>query len=220
METMKLYPALLSMQNLFILTCFCPPSCGHMISDSSSMLELIKTILQSHSTMSFVPTISDCYDTTIHSLVKLLVDVVFPEQEQEYNIKTAMLTTHYRQPRHQLPEFLPGRPCLVQATCIGNIDSIIFMETDGCYGMISNSGGTHTVDICNGVCTCKSFTLQQIPCKHMFAVFSQSNWSWNDLPKSLTNSVNLVFELGVVTIYQLITSVIIYCHCQCFTTVT
>ena len=62
------------------------------------------------------------YDTTIHSLVKLLVDVVFPEQEREYNIKTAMLTTHYRQPRHQLPEFLLGRPRQVQATCIGNME--------------------------------------------------------------------------------------------------
>ena len=74
-------------------------------------------------------------------------------------------------------------------------DNIISMETDGCYEIKSNSGGTHTVDICNGVCTCKSFTLQQIPCKHMFAVFSQSNWSWNDLPKSLTNSVNLTLEV-------------------------
>ena len=143
------------------------------------------------------------YDTTIHSLVKLLVDVVFPEQEREYNIKTAMLTTHYRQPRHQLPEFLLGRPRQVQATCIGNMekakeiknDSIISMATDGCYEIKSKSGGTHTVDICNGVCTCKSFTLQQIPCKHIFAVFSQSNWSWNDLPKSLTNSVNLTLEV-------------------------
>ena len=35
----------------------------------------------------------------------------------------------------------------------------------------------------------------QIPCKHMFAVFSQSNWSWNDLSKSLTNSVNLTLEV-------------------------
>ena len=62
------------------------------------------------------------YDTTIHSLVKLLVDVVFPEQERKYNIKTAMLTTHYRQPRHQLPEFLLGRPHQVQATCISNME--------------------------------------------------------------------------------------------------
>ena len=129
METMKLYPALLSMQNLFILTCFCPPSCGHSFSDSSFMLELIQTILQ----------------------------------ERQNNIKTAMIITHYRQPRHQLPEFLLGTPRQVQATCIGNMekakeiknDSIIFMETDGCYGIKCNSCGTHTVDICNGACTCK-----------------------------------------------------------------
>ena len=69
------------------------------------------------------------------------------------------------------------------------------MATDDCYEIKSKSGGTHTVDICNGVCTCKSFTLQQIPCKHMFVVLSQSNWSWNDLPKSLTNSVNLTLEV-------------------------
>ena len=114
-----------------------------------------------------------------------------------------MLTTHYRQPRHQLPEFLLGRPRQVQAICISNMekakeiknDNIISMETDGCYKIKSNSGGTHTVDICNGVGTCKSFTLQQITCKHMFAVFSQSNWSGNDLPKSLTNSVNLTLEV-------------------------
>ena len=114
-----------------------------------------------------------------------------------------MLTTHYWQPRHQLPEFLLGRPHQVQATCIGNMekakeiktDSIISMATDGCYEIKSKSGGTHTVDICNGVCTCKSFTLQQIPCKHVFVVFSQSNWSWNDLPTSLTNSVNLTLEV-------------------------
>ena len=74
-----------------------------------------------------------------------------------------MLSTHYRQPQHQLPEFLLGRPRQVQATCIGNMekakeiknDSIISMATDGCYEIKSKSGGTHTVDICNGVCTCK-----------------------------------------------------------------
>ena len=180
------------MWNLFTLVCFCLPSCGHMFSDSNSMLGLIQTILQSHSTMSCTRYKRLCYDTTIHSLVKLLV---FTEQEREYNIKTGMLITHYRQPRHQLPEFLLGRPRLVQATCIKNRrmqrkSKITSMETDGCYEIKSNSG-----DICNGVCTCESFTLQQIPCKHMFAVFSQSNWSWNDLPKSLTNSVNLTLEV-------------------------
>jgi len=151
---MKLYPALLSMQNLFILICFCPPSCGHMFSDSSSMLELIQTILQPLIFNNAFRTRYQRlgYDITIHPLVKLLVDVAFPEQEREYNIKTAMLTTHYRQPQHQLPEFVLGRPRQVQATCIGNMekakkiknDSIISMETDGCYGIKSNSGGTHT----------------------------------------------------------------------------
>ena len=143
------------------------------------------------------------YDTTIHSLVKLLVDVVYPEQEREYNIKSAQLTTQYRQPRHELPEFLLGRPHQIQATCISNMekareikqDDITSMEGDGCYEVKSNQSGAHTIDICNGACTCKSFVLQQIPCKHMFAVFSNSNWSWNDLPESLTNSVNMTLEI-------------------------
>ena len=60
-ETIKLYPY--TTRNSFNLVCFCPSSCGHMFSDSNSMLGLIQTILQSHSTMSFVPAISD-YDMT------------------------------------------------------------------------------------------------------------------------------------------------------------
>ena len=35
-----------------LIWCFCPSSCGHMFSDSNSMLELIQMILQSHSTES------------------------------------------------------------------------------------------------------------------------------------------------------------------------
>ena len=74
-------------------------------------------------------------------------------------------------------------------------DSITSMGTDGCYEVKINQSSPHAVDICNGTCTCKSFILQQIPCKHMFAVFSQSKWRWNDLPKSLIDSVNMTLEV-------------------------
>ena len=77
-------------------------------------------------------------------------------------------------------------------------DDITSKGDDGCYEIKSNQSGTHTVDICSGACTCKSFVLQQIPCKHMFAVFSASNWSWDDLPKSLTNSVNMTLEVPLL----------------------
>ena len=72
--------------------------------------------------------------------MKLLVDVVYPEQEREYNIKSAQLTAQYRQPRHELPDFLLGRPRQIQATCISNMDKareikqddITSKEDDGC----------------------------------------------------------------------------------------
>ena len=113
-------------------------------------------------------------------MVKLLVDVVHPEHEREQNIKSAQLTIQYRQPPHELPEFLFERPRLVQATCFSNMekakeikqDSVTSMGADGCYKNKSYLSVTHTADICNGACTFQSNFLHQIPCKHMFAVFS------------------------------------------------
>ena len=125
--------------------CFCPSSCGHVFRqqlhagiDTDNFTEAFNNVFHNHYQRLH-------YDRTIHSVVKLLANVVFPEQEQEYNIKTAMLTTHYRQPQHQLPEFLLGRPRQVQANCISNMEKAKEIKNDNIRLMVATKSNLTVV---------------------------------------------------------------------------
>ena len=60
---------------------------------------------------------------------------------------------------------------------------------------IKKDNNVWKTDLTNGTCTCPTFVLTNIPCKHFFAVFYHTPmWNWNDLPSSLTESSHMVLD--------------------------
>ena len=148
-------------------------------------------------------------DTTLVSLVQLLIKVVFPEQEKEYFVKTAQCSTNYRKPRYPIPTFLLDRPHHIQEQCILHLEAAKRIPHEHTQNVDDSRGKflmkahnpdnpsiTHyTVDIPQGNCTCPSFTHDHIPCKHMFAVFQlYPEWSWSNLPPVLLNAPHMTLE--------------------------
>lgn len=150
-------------------------------------------------------------DTSVFELVQILVSIVFPEQESDYIVAVAQQTEAYRKPRYNIPDFLVDRPQCVQAACLANISSAkefspadVIVEGDGKFYFSSKHQGTTNsrmlVNIPDGNCSCSYFCKTNIPCKHMFAVFNlfSTEWTWNNLPKHLTDSMYMTLETSVL----------------------
>ena len=144
-------------------------------------------------------------DTTIFALVQILVEVVFPEQEVRYIQATVKQTSAYRRPRYHLPNYLNNILHTAQSICLLNMERakaiprshITQQELRGAYSLLSSSSAERswTVNIPAGSCTCPSFLSSHLPCKHMFAVFHHyPKWTWDDLPKELTNSTHMTLD--------------------------
>lgn len=145
-------------------------------------------------------------DTTVYSLVQVLTDIVFPEQEKEYAIAVAQQMDTYRTPRYKLPDFLTNRPYPVQAECLAGMQAGAAINrkdltevSEGSFEVCQGSGKAMRrvlVNIVEGKCTCSYYIKSNIPCKHMFAVFTHypHKWSWKDLPVSLTESSYMTLD--------------------------
>jgi len=140
-------------------------------------------------------------DKSVYSLVKLLLQHVFPEQEQEYVELSAKAKDH-RLPREPLPTFLHNRPKPVISACLSSIqkakaiDISTFLEIDkesGTYKVCSKNG-EYLVDIKGGNCTCPYYTLRRVPCKHMFCIFQNFSWTWSDLPLECTQCPHMTLD--------------------------
>lgn len=144
-------------------------------------------------------------DKTVSAFVKVLVDIVFTEQEREYVVATTQQTTCYRLPRYSLPEYLQNRPRQVQAACLLNMERANEMSKnditeveEGTYNVKGPGSKEYTVSVSNGHCSCYEFVTKQYPCKHMFAVFAHTQWSWSSLPHSLTESEYMTLDTSAV----------------------
>lgn len=42
--------------------------------------------------------------------------------------------------------------------------------------------------------SCPYFSQRQIPCKHIFSIFKNFQWTWEDLPRSLTEGPLLILD--------------------------
>ena len=96
----------------------------------------------------------------------------------------------------------------MQSLCLLNIERgrkipksyFIQLPQDGMFTVTKSQAGSQSdddwkVDIHGGTCTCPAFLSSNIPCKHMFAVFHHfPKWSWDDLPKALTNSPHMTLD--------------------------
>ena len=144
-------------------------------------------------------------DKTVSAFAKVLIDIVFEEQQREYVIATAHQSTSYRLPRYHLPENLKNRPRSVQATILLNMERAdeitrenITEIKEGTYCVRHANSKEYTVNIPDGQCSCHQFITTHHPCKHMFAIFKYfTQWSWSSLPHSLTESEYLTLDNSV-----------------------
>ena len=138
-------------------------------------------------------------DKSVFSLIKLLLQHVFPEQEKELSARQARA---HRLPREPLPSFLHNRPKPVISACLSSIekakaiDISTITEVDKVNGIyqIRSKNGEYSIDIKGGNCTCPYYTLRQIPCKHMFCIFQNFCWTWNDLPPSCIQCPHMTLD--------------------------
>jgi len=154
------------------------------------------------------------HDKSIFSFTKILLQCIFPDQEKEYAVLTANCkqSSLHRAPRNEIPEFLMNRPFGVQTSCIANMerskkvpaDSISVMcSKNGIYSVESSRGSSvYDVNITDGNCSCPYFLKHNLPCKHMFSIFEHTEWSWQNLPLSLTESPYMVLEESFLKIDQ------------------
>ena len=145
------------------------------------------------------------------SLIQVLTDIVFPEQARDYTIAVAQQTNAYRVSRYNIPDFVQDRPHFIQAECLANIQgakkyerSDITPQGDGKFHVTERKGykavKTIRVNLPEGSCECSQFQKSLIPCKHMFAIFSHfpSDWSWKNLPATLTESSHMTLDTAVL----------------------
>lgn len=65
----------------------------------------------------------------------------------------------------------------------------------GTFQIKSRDNKSWTISLSSGTCTCPAFVTTNTPCKHFFAVFHHfPTWSWNDLPKCLTESSHVTLD--------------------------
>ena len=82
--------------------------------------------------------------------------------------------------------------------------SDITPQGDGKFHVTERKGykavKTITVNLPEGSCECSQFQKSLIPCKHMFGIFSHflSDWSWKNLPATLTESSHVTLDTAVL----------------------
>ena len=146
------------------------------------------------------------HDKSVHSLVKILLSVVFPEQEREYLELNIRQSEQYRKPINStVPPYLLNRPQEVRAACLKNTEKAKLIESSrlkefsnqpGTY-TVTTSGGSYESSISAGKCSCPYFQKQKIPCKYMFAIFMHTKREWDDLPKKLTQAPYMTLDHDV-----------------------
>ena len=115
---------------------------------------------------------------------------------------TARQTTTFRVSRSPLPTFLNNRPqsvvnaCLLSIEKAAGIELSSITEEDALNGFykVTSKTNTYMVKIKEGTCSCPYFSQRQIPCKHIFSIFKNFQWTWEDLPHSLTESPLLILD--------------------------
>ena len=129
-------------------------------------------------------------DASVFSLTEALVEVAFLEMEKRYIQATVKQMESYRKSRYPIPEYLLNWPCTVQGECLANQEKaklfqwyVCSTQQEGVFLVSGNpkhsSKSGYQVDISHGQCSCAYFTLNKIPCKHMFAVFIHfPTWAW------------------------------------------
>jgi len=133
----------------------------------------------------------------------------FPDQKREYAVLTAKQSSLHRVPRNDISEFLTSHPFDVQTSCIANMERSKKVPADSISAIcikdrifrVKSSSGSSVYDV-NITGSCPYFLKQNLPCKHMFSIFEHTDWSWQNLPLSLTENPHMVLEERYTSLSQ------------------
>ncbi|KAL5013808.1 hypothetical protein ScPMuIL_008078 [Solemya velum] len=132
---------------------------------------------------------------TLTSLIDILVTEFVPDLLKTYVQLNYQFCSQYKRYNEYVPEFLHNKPRNVVKHCLtryanassykaGDID---FVTNGGVFLVKSESNVDefYHVDIGSNLqlpsCSCADFIQSYLPCKHMFAIFRNTNYKWNDL---------------------------------------
>lgn len=131
---------------------------------------------------------------SLASLVDTLVTDFVPEQVMTYTRLNYTFSSQYKRYHDTVPAYLHNMPRTVVKHCMSKIAASadyqkedIVTVSDGVYRVKSETSPNihYTVDLGtidrSPSCNCLSFTSSYLPCKHMFAVFRETDSTWNDL---------------------------------------
>ena len=95
------------------------------------------------------------------------------------------------------------------SACLSSIEKAIDISTitevdkvNGIYYVCSiyhvcSKNSEYSIDIKGGNCICPYYMLRQILCKHMFCIFQNFCWTWDDLPSSCTQCPHMTLDNGI-----------------------
>lgn len=142
---------------------------------------------------------------TVSSLIETIVTEFIPEKIQDYERLNYMYSTNYKGYNRDVPVFLQNRPREVVLHCLKSISSATHFHAqaiedrgDGtCLVRSEQSLDIYNVNLRGPSCECGAFQHSFLPCKHMFAVFNFTNYSWQSLPSTYRESPYLTLDLEV-----------------------
>lgn len=131
---------------------------------------------------------------TLASLVDTLVHEFVPDHIMTYTRLNYMYSSQYKRYNEEVPAYLHNMPRTVVKHCLLKIAaSSAFQKEDieilsgGLFSVKSETSPTlrYAVDLGaldrSPSCSCPSFTPSYLPCKHIFAVFEHTEYTWGDL---------------------------------------
>lgn len=139
---------------------------------------------------------------TVSSLVETIVTQFIPEKIKGYESLNYRYRTCHKAYSKDVPAFLQNRPREIVLHCLKNITEAshfsaqdIVERNDGtCLVRSEQSNTFHSVDLTKPSCECEAFQLSYLPCKHIFAIFSNTKNSWDSLPLIYTLSPYLTLD--------------------------
>ncbi|XP_014679414.1 PREDICTED: uncharacterized protein LOC106819281 [Priapulus caudatus] len=146
---------------------------------------------------------------TLSGMVEILVTEFLPDQYQRYVYANRRASSTYRKYNDNVPVYLRNRPAFLIRHCLERLqlaeqipsDHVIRRETDDSFIVKSQTDAKieYMVDISKPSCHCYGWQHSRLPCKHIFAVFANTDHTWNSLPEYYKCSAFFVLD-KVVTL--------------------
>ncbi|XP_049320443.1 uncharacterized protein LOC125781182 [Astyanax mexicanus] len=147
---------------------------------------------------------------TVSSLAETVVCDFVPEHLLSYAKLNYSYTSDYKAYSSYVPDFLRNRPKDFVKHCLKAIEAASWYGKEqirnlgkGCFQIKSEqSAQWYCVDLGDDQrfpsCECPSFQLTFLPCKHLFAIFNNSEYTWTMLSSKYTNSPYVTLDVDAV----------------------